>query len=339
MPEDALVPLNNLQHNVLATVARDPQTSLMTIAERYFRTQVAGQAEGTVDAKQRDLACFFQFYVQLYGHDDRREWFKSVTEAFLKALARGQVPRPSKRGEAKPQRLLQSTIARTYATVRHFARWIPQHVAAFPLGCPTDGVKALEEEPKWRGLSRVEQLRLLNAAQTLRVHKGRGTDQGLRDHALIATLLGTGLRVSELLAIDVGQYHDRGFVNVLRKGGHVQRFIPIQKQHREVLDDWLAKRGRQVGPMFLTRSGKRLDRTQAFVILKRISQQANAHLPPAQHLQVSPHVLRHTLLRKVANEKGVHYAMELSGHRSDRYIWRYVRPDAQSLAEAIDELE
>jgi hypothetical protein len=98
--------------------------SLMALAEQYFRTQVAGQAEGTVDAKQRDLACFLQFYVKLYGHDDRREWFKSVTEAFLRALVRGQAPRPSKRGEAKPQRLSQATIARTYATVRHFARWI-----------------------------------------------------------------------------------------------------------------------------------------------------------------------------------------------------------------------
>jgi site-specific recombinase XerD len=108
--------------------------SLMVLAEQYFRTQVAGQAEGTVDAKQRDLACFLTFYEQLYGHDDRREWYKSVTEAFLKALARGQVPRPSKRGEAKPQRLSQATIARTYATVRHFARWIHKYVAAFPLG-------------------------------------------------------------------------------------------------------------------------------------------------------------------------------------------------------------
>jgi hypothetical protein len=50
-------------------------------------------------------------------------------------------------------------------------------------------------------------------------------------------------------------------------------------------------------------------------------------------------VLRHTLLRKVANEKGVHDAMELSGRWSDRYIWRYVKPDEQSLAEAIDELD
>jgi integrase len=166
----------------------------MALVEQYFRTQMTGQAEGTVDAKQRDLACFLTFYVQLSGHDDRREWYKSVTEAFLKALARGQVPRPSKRGPAP-------------------------------------------------------------------------------------------------------------------------------------------------GPLFTTRSGKRLDRTQAFLILRRIARQANAHLPPDQHLIVSPHVLRHTLLRKVANEKGVHYAMELSGHRSDRYIWRYVKTDAQSLAEAIDELE
>jgi site-specific recombinase XerD len=51
----------------------------------------------------------------------------------------------------------------------------------------------------------------LNAAQTLRVRKGRGTHQGLRDYTLIATLLGTGLRVSEFLAIDVAQYHQRGF--------------------------------------------------------------------------------------------------------------------------------
>jgi integrase/recombinase XerD len=311
----------------------------MALAEQYFRTQVAGQAEGTVDAKQRAPACFLRFYTQLYGPDDRREWFKSVTEAFLKALARGQVPRPSKRGEPKLQRLSQSTIARTYATVRHFARWIHKHVAAFPLGCPTDGVKAPEEEePKWKGLSRLEQLRLLTAAQTLRA-QGAGTHQGLRDHALVAILLGTGLRVSELLAIDVAQYNQRGFVNVLRKGGHVQRLIPIQKQHREVLDQWLEKRGTQAGPVFLTRSGKRLDRTQAFLILKRVAQQANAHLPPKQQIEVSPHILRHTFLRKVANEKGVHYAMELSGHRSDRYIWRYVKRDAQSLAEAIDELD
>jgi hypothetical protein len=82
MPSDALIPMNNFQLMVVAPRTRDSQTSLMALAERYFRTQVAGQAEGTVDAKQGDLACFLTFYAQLYGHDDRRERFKSVTEAF-----------------------------------------------------------------------------------------------------------------------------------------------------------------------------------------------------------------------------------------------------------------
>jgi hypothetical protein len=96
MPEETLAPRNNLHHKALTHRTRDPQASLMVLTEQYFRTQVAGQAEGTVDAKQRDLACVLRFYTQLYGHDDRREWYKSVTEAFLKALARGQVARPSK---------------------------------------------------------------------------------------------------------------------------------------------------------------------------------------------------------------------------------------------------
>jgi integrase/recombinase XerD len=89
----------------------------------------------------------------------------------------------------------------------------------------------------------------------------------------------------------------------------------------------------------VTRSGARLDRRQVFLILRRVAQQANAHLPEDEKISVSPHILRHTLLRKVANEKGVHYAMKLSGHRSDRYIWRYVQPSEQALAEALDDLE
>jgi integrase/recombinase XerD len=259
MANECFLPAQNLRHNVVALQERDEKTSLMALAKRYFLTQVAGQAEGTIDAKQRDLACFLEFYGELYGHDDARQWYKLVTEAFLKDLARGKVPRPSKTGGSHAKRLSQSTIARTYATVRHFARWLHQHVAAFPMGCPTDSVKAPEEEaPQWKGLSRADQLRLLNAAQTLRLHRGRGTDQGLRDHALIATLLGTGLRLSELLALERGQYDGRAFTNVLRKGGHVQKSIPVQKQHREVLDEWLKERGEQPGPLFPTPAGRRL---------------------------------------------------------------------------------
>ena len=50
-------------------------------------------------------------------------------------------------------------------------------------------------------------------------------------------------------------------------------------------------------------------------------------------------MLRHTFLRKLAEEKGVQDAKEASGHKSDRSIWRYVKPSQQSLAGAPAELQ
>lgn len=149
---------------------------------------------------------------------------------------------------------------------------------------------------------------MLNAAQTLRVRPGRGTDQGVRDHAAIAVLLGSGLRVSEMLNLNREQYTGRRFTNVLIKGGRIRDFVPVQAQAREVLDDWLAGRGDGKGSLFTTRSSERLSRVQMFLILQRVAAQANAHLPTGEKVKVSPHVLRHTFLRKLAEEKGVRYA-------------------------------
>lgn len=113
----------------------------------------------------------------------------------------------------------------------------------------------------------------------------------------------------------------------------------IQGPERRYLR-WLAARGgAPADPIFPTRTGSRLTRMQFFKALQRVADQVNAHRKDAERLTVSPHVLRHTFLRKLAEEKGVQYAKEASGHRSDRYIWRYVKPNHDSLAEAIDSLE
>ena len=225
--------------------------------------------------------------------------------------------------------------------MRHFACWIHFKVHPFPLGCPTDGVKPPPEpEPQWKGLSRADELRLLAAAQTLRIRPSRGTNQGLRDHAAIAVLLGSGLRVSELLNLNCDQYIGRGFRKLLAKGGRIRDFVPVKADARQVLEQWLAEhKGGPGEAIFTTRTGARLSRMQFFKALQRVAQQANAHRKNGERLTVSPHVLRHTFLRKLAEEKGVHYAKEASGHRSDRYIWRYVKPNTDSLAEAIDALD
>jgi integrase/recombinase XerD len=324
MAQRGLVPKNNQQHNVQTLLAQGKH-SLRSLARAYFVTEVAGQSPATIDAKRRDLTRFFEFYVKLYGHDHPEEWYSSVTREFIRQTARTGVA--------------EATLARTYASVRHFARWIHFKVHAFPMGCPTDGVRPPREpEPEWKGLSRANELRLLAAAQTLRIRPGRGTDQGLRDHAAIAVLLGSGLRVSELLNLDCDQYTGRGFKKVLAKGSRIRDSVPVKADARQVLEEWLAERGGAAGPLFPTRTGARLSRMQFFKALQRVANQANVNRKDGERLTVSPHVLRHTFLRKLAEEKGVQYAKEASGHRSDRYIWRYVKPNNETLAAAIDSI-
>jgi site-specific recombinase XerD len=215
MAETALVVQSNLSHNVPAAIeaAKNRLTDLATL---YLATEVAGQSQAMLDAKRRDLTRFLAFYYQLYGHDHPEEWFVSVTKAFLKKL--------------RGARLAQASLVRIYATVRHFARWLDRKFPSlFPLGCPTDGVKPpAEPTADWKGLTRTEELRLLNAAQTLRVRPGPGTKQGLRNHALLALLLGSGLRISEVLQLDRDQYTSKGFARVQVKGGQLRDFIPVE---------------------------------------------------------------------------------------------------------------
>jgi hypothetical protein len=83
--------------NAVAPSAGDSHVKLTAIVEHRFRTQIAGQTEGSQAPKRYHLTCLLYVYPRLYWHDDARQWYTSVTEAFMKELARRHVPRPSKR--------------------------------------------------------------------------------------------------------------------------------------------------------------------------------------------------------------------------------------------------
>jgi site-specific recombinase XerD len=216
-------------HYVLAQI-ESAKNSLAELANHYLGTEAAGQSHATHDAKRRDLQRFLSFYQRLYKHDRPEEWYVSVTKAFLKALQ-----------QEKPA---QASLVRIYATVRHFARWLHRKFPAlFPLGCPTEGVKPpAEPTPDWKGLTRLDEIHLHAAAQTLRARPGHGTNQGLRNHALLAVLLGSGLRVSEALSLDRDQYDGKGFARVRVKGGGIRDVVPVHRDARQVLDAWLDAR-------------------------------------------------------------------------------------------------
>jgi hypothetical protein len=87
---------NYFQRSIPGMAARvlwAPRSSLPTLAGRHRRTHAAGQVESTQDAKRPDLSCFLHLSTQMSGHDDARAWDTLVTEAFLKGLARSNIPR------------------------------------------------------------------------------------------------------------------------------------------------------------------------------------------------------------------------------------------------------
>ena len=328
---------NNIGHIVSALDGSAPlpdaggllkhgRDDLVALATVYLMTQVAGSSPHTLDAKRRDLNHFFNYYSSLFGHLRPAEWYTSVTRGYLKELQ-------SQKGTS------EWTVVRRYASVRAFARWASKlEPSPFTLGCPTDGVKPPQgPDADWRGLERRDELRLIAAAERLRERKQRGPHQGTRNFALVQGLLGTGLRISELLSVDIEDWNGKGFSDVLQKGGTRRKFVKCWgKEARAAIDAWLEERGEAEGPLFTTGSGKRLSRQNGYDILKRIEAEAIAHLAPEEHFTLSPHTLRHTLLRKLIDERGIHVAMAQSGHRSDKYIWTYTKMN-QAEMEASDD--
>jgi len=148
---------------------------------------------------------------------------------------------------------------RIYATVRHFCPLAASEVPGpLPLGCPTDGVEtAGGTHADWKGLTRLEELRLLNAVQTLAGTPAPGTNQGVRNHALLAALLGSGLRVSEVVNLDRDQYTGKEFTRVQTKGGVMRDFVPVHRDARQVLNEWLKERQDDSPALFMTRTGRK----------------------------------------------------------------------------------
>jgi len=120
--------------------------------------------------------------------------------------------------------------------------------------------------------------------------------EGRRDRALLVLAIQTGLRVSELTALDCGDVTLDAGAHVRCDGkGRKQRAVPLTTNTAAVLRIWLRERGGlSVDPLFPTRTGRRLSRD---AIERRVSTHAATAARQCTSLhgkQLTPHVLRHT---------------------------------------------
>lgn len=139
--------------------------------------------------------------------------------------------------------------------------------------------------------------------------------------AVFYLLLYTGLRESELVNLNFGQYKGDALLNIRRKGQRISKKILVPKEAAFHVNNYLADEMREADdPLFTNRGGHRLHRMDVINICKRLSM-----LTP-DRIKLTPHMLRHTFLKRITDKHGVHIAQKLSGNVSIKEIFRYAKP-------------
>ena len=136
--------------------------------------------------------------------------------------------------------------------------------------------------------------------------------------------------------LNLSQYQGKHLKNVHRtKSGKYQDFF-LDRPVREALDRYIEiERGGHPGPLFLSKSGKRLNQSDVYVALQRIAAHASATLPADKQIRIHPHLLRHTFLRRVTDKEDIRAAREVSGLKSDKYLWRYTKLTGEQVERAV----
>ncbi|MBO9352983.1 tyrosine recombinase XerC [Bordetella petrii] len=239
------------------------------------------------------------------------------------------------------------SLARTLAAWRGFYQWWAP-AAGLP-GNPVAGIRAPKAPRSLPKALSVEQ------AQALLDHAiGRlATDPaGLRDRAMFELLYSSGLRLAELVGLDLRyertpDYESRSWLNladaevvVLGKGGK-RRAVPVGQAALKALHQWIDAR-----PQLAAAAAPAADAAALFVgargrrIAPRVVQLQLAKLAQAAGLpaHVHPHVLRHSFASHVLQSaQDLRAVQELLGHANISTTQIYTRLDFQHLAQAYDQ--
>ena len=165
-----------------------------------------------------------------------------------------------------------------------------------------------------------------------------GKNEGERNRAIIETLYGCGLRVSELLDLKISDlFFKEGFIKVTGKGDK-QRFVPISEytiRFIEIYKDQV-RIHQDIKPeatdtLFLNRRGNKLTRAMIFTIVKRLTEAAGIKK------KVSPHTFRHSFATHLLeNGADLRAIQQMLGHESITTTEVYVHVDRSHLREVLE---
>jgi len=161
--------------------------------------------------------------------------------------------------------------------------------------------------------------------------------EGMRNKAILETMYSSGLRVSEVVNLQISNLHfEIGFIKVTGKGSK-ERLVPIGssavkaiKLYRENVRTHLPIKKEYEDILFLNRRGAKLTRNMIFIIIKDLAQKIGLHK------NISPHTMRHSFATHlIEGGADLRAVQEMLGHESITTTEIYTHLDREYLRDTI----
>ena len=259
---------------------------MFRLYEYYLKIECA-MSPNTVASYISDLTAFFS----AVGKDPKDVVPEDIISYFAETTA-----------------LSKRSQARVLSSLHSFYKWMI--LEGEMTDNPSDAIEAPKLGKYLPAVLSVEEVDRLIAAVDL------DSAFGKRDRAMLETLYGLGLRVSELISLRISSiWTEQGFVSVIGKGDK-QRLVPLGGMARDAIRDYLEVRGPAADRensdiLFLNRFGRALTRIAVFKMIKAYAVKAGISK------EISPHTLRHSFATHlIENGADLRAVQEMLGHES-----------------------
>ena len=310
-PETRPFPTANARKsgNIIVMTA---ETDFATAQNQWLaHLEAQGRSPHTRAAYRRALAHFVCWYEAIYDASPQ------LSDLLPRDIADWQAHQQTME-KAKP-----ATINQRLTALSRFLAWASRQ--GFLSGNPAAGVSGIRPEARQpKSLTNRDLRRFLRAVDA---------DGNPRDIAMVALLVGAGLRVGELLALKVGDVTlgERSGQVVVRRGKHRgYRTVPLTASVRKALAAWLEVHPQADdpdAPLWLGQRGPLTDRSAVNRMLAKYARRAGVK-------PFGPHVLRHTFATRylAANPGDLRGLAALLGHSNLNTILVYTEPRLEDLA-------
>ncbi len=229
-----------------------------------------------------------------------------------------------------------ATMARKIATLRSFYKWAQRYGIARTN--PMTAIRTPRQSKRLPKAINIEQIEKLLATPN------EHDVLGMRDRAMLETLYSTGIRVSELVGMNVEDLDDNGEAMRIRGKGKKERIVPLGKHALAAVRRYIKMvqadarfgavwgPGRNTGPLFVNKHGKRLSS-------RSVRRKLDKYLKSAGlDTDISPHTLRHSFATHLLeNGADLRSVQELLGHQSLSTTQIYTHLTTQRLKDAYDQ--